>query len=186
MVEFNHIIVTASPVELITTADAKLHLRMDGDDENSSIDRMISSIKSEIETYLGRCLIETEIMQPYPGWGRVIFLPTAPVISIEKIEYYDAANAKQTLPAQEYEWINAAVSPVICEASGKTWPSLFDRLAPVEVTFKCGYGASAMDVPMDIIDAAYLMLGDRFKNRGATLEQSSVAMRLLEKHRNFT
>jgi hypothetical protein len=65
-----------------------------------------------------------------------IELNKSPLISVDSVQYYDAENALQTLNANQYER-DIVGDP--CRIRVPSWPTVYDRMNAVCITFTCGY-----------------------------------------------
>jgi uncharacterized phiE125 gp8 family phage protein len=164
-------VLVTPPAEMpISLAEAKAHLRIDYDDENTLITRLIEAAVSHLDGIsgvLGRCLITQSWRQDYDGFpdDRRMILPLRPVSAITSVMYYDAANALQTLSTSYYRLSAEAYAPTLILDPNLSWPTSYDRPDAVQVSFVCGYGAAANTVPPSIRSALLLMIGDLYMNR---------------------
>ena len=139
--------VTAPSEEPISLLEAKLHLRVDFDEDDALITTLIGAARQAAETLTGRQFVTARwklVLDGFPGFA--VLLPKSPVQSIVGIEYLDTSGVLQTLPADEYT-VDAACEPArITPVFGKAWPPCLPQIGAVAVTFDVGYG-SAFDVP---------------------------------------
>ena len=156
--------VTSDPAaEPILLADAKRHLRVDADDENSLITLYIQVARETVENFTNRSLITQERTAKLDFFPNLILLPNGPVQTGVTIEYYNESNVLTTLSTSEYyEDVSSDVArlePV------NYWPSTYDRPNAVEITYNAGYGSSGTDVPSPLRHAMLLIIGHLYENR---------------------
>lgn len=126
---------TGLPIPL---SDVKSHLNIEFDNDD---DRLINTIKSAayfIEEECGWSLTEQTFTKTLPSFPYChLYLPKSPLLSVESVEYYDIANAQQTLSSSAYHVVkprrvHGYLQPV------DVWPDTYDRPDAVVVTFKAG------------------------------------------------
>lgn len=161
---------TEPPVSL---AEAKAHLRVDFTDDDTLISALVDAATAHIDGYTGilaRALVTQTWRQDFCDWpgDRVLRLPLAPVVSVQSVKYFDAANAEITVDAiGNYALLEDARGPYIKFTSDFAAPALYDeRDDRIKVTFVAGYGDPS-DVPAAIRAAVLLIVGDLYKNRDA-------------------
>jgi len=157
--------------EPVTLADAKLHLRVDGDEENTWIERAIRAAREFCEETQQRAYVSRRFRMSLERWpcGRIIVLPKPPLQSVEVITYILADGTVETLGPSQYV-VDAASEPgTIYLAPGASWPA--GQLAPgmpIRVEFTAGYGAAAA-VPERVKQAILLLVGHWYENRETVL-----------------
>lgn len=183
--------ITGSPVpdQLITTAEAKEHLRVDIDAEDDLIDALVLAATRHVEEYTSRVLVSRSFElsldgfpphygQPYAAlWGNLhdpahfpgaIYLPIAPLVSVESIRYAstDLEGSPQTpvIETVTGQVDTSCAPPRILPAFGECWPATARVPQAVKIQFTAGYGEPA-DVPPDIKAAVKLVLGSLFEHR---------------------
>lgn len=176
-------VATAPTTEVLTTAEAKMQLRVDHNDEDGFIDSLIVAAREFVETaVLSRALITQTLelyLDQWPEAGRIA-LPRPPVQSVTSVTYVLDTGVEQTLSSSLY-FLNSARQPgAVVLNEGESWPS--ETLRPeaaVKVTYVAGYGNAAADVPMPIRQAILLIVGDLYENRENTLIDQGVVVREL-------
>jgi len=149
----------------MSLADAKVHLRIDHDNEDAYIERLISSAWKFIENRTGIICLDTEFalyLDQWPDSG-VIYLKKKPVTEISKVEYLatDTDTEYTELVTTKYQ---SDVITIPARVRITDSPSLGDQLNAVKVTFKAGY-ASASSIPENIIKAIEILIGHLYENR---------------------
>lgn len=198
---------TPATVPVLTTAQAKLHLRVDNTDEDALIDLMVSSATQDAEHLMRRAVMPqkwTVSLDAFPGgyaggsWqldarAFAIDLAMPPVTAVDSVTYISSAGVSTTLPSTEYQLVtgNDHIAYLV-PAFGKSWPATRFQADAVQVIFSTGY-ANAAAVPEAIRAWISLRLGALYENRaGWTRGGSGVLNRnefidhLLDRYRTFT
>lgn len=167
-------LITPPAVEPVSLSEAKLHLRVDSDDDDDLIASLIAAARQAAETLTGRQLITARwqlVTDGFPGGASsvpevcgVIQLHKCPVHSIEAIYYLDMSGVWQTMPQADYTADLSREPARIGLVFGKTWPSVQSQIASVKVIFDAGYG-QAIDVPEGIKNWIKLRLGSLYAHR---------------------
>lgn len=168
---------TAAPAsEPITLAEAKLHLRVDGDDEDALIAEKLSAAIEFIESATGLALITQTFRATLDGFPLIapykIELPRSPAVSLTSVKYDDDDGVEQTYTGARLD-INTVPARVFPSRADGTWPSIEGGPSAVRLLFVAG-GAAA-DVSPRAKAAILLMLGHFFENREATIAGTIIA-----------
>ena len=159
--------VTAPATEPVTLAEAKLHLRVDTNDENDLVTALITAAREYAETFTHRALITQtwDLKRDEFPSGDPIWLPKAPAVSVTSITYTDSAGTAQTWSSTLYTtdlptgpWARRGR---IVPGYGETYPSTRTVPNAVVVRFVAGYGA-ATAVPASIKAAMKILIGTWF------------------------
>lgn len=175
-------LITAPAGEPLAVEDARVHLRVDGSDEDILIASHIQAATAWAENYTRRALITQtwELwLDCFPTQGDislaydrskldVIELPLPPLRTVGSVKYYDTAGLLQTFSAGLYI-VTAPAGPQaergsIRLAPSASWPATQERPNAVIVRFDAGYGA-AEDVPAAVKAGMLLVVGELYKNR---------------------
>ncbi|MDP3908891.1 MAG: head-tail connector protein, partial [Gemmatimonadales bacterium] len=156
-------------VEPISTAEAKLHLRVTQSAEDDYIDRLIKSARQQVESATGRALINQTwylYLDGFPPDDR-IRLPKAPLSSITSLVYTDSDGAATTFTADDWDADTNPTPGELVLVYNKQWPtpSALRPHSPIVVEYVAGYGAAGSSVPEPIRDAMYLLIGDAYTFR---------------------
>lgn len=168
----------------VSVATCKEHLRIIGTDvDDSYIEDLINEATDYIETILNRCYVNTvfdytldsfpyfntERIQPVL-WGRIgIWLPIAPVVSVDSVNYKDFTGTEVTFT----DWtLNNYEEPAsIVPTPQNVWPFAdVQRSVPVRIRFTAGYGTDA--IPPRARAAIKTMVSHLYENREATTEKT--------------
>ena len=174
-------IVTEPTVEPITTAEAKLYLKVDISDEDALIAELIKAARIMAENYTGRQLVTATWELYLDEFPEVIELYRCPVGSVTSIKYYDSDNVLQTL-STDYYTVDAVSQPArIAEAPDYAWPSTEDRVNAVIVKYDAGYGLAA-SVPEPFKVAIKLTVGHLYETRQDVTKDKMHELPLGAKH----
>ncbi|KWT72375.1 Gene Transfer Agent (GTA) ORFG06 [Hyphomicrobium sulfonivorans] len=162
--------IAAPATQPVTLEEAKLHLRVEHEVEDTLISGLIAAAVAEIDGrhgYLRRALVTQTwelTLSRFPAARRIV-LPMPPLQSVESVKYYDGANNEQTFDADNYEVVGTDEQGFVALNIVSSWPATYDREKAVTVRFVAGYGAAA-SVPANIRQAILLRVGDLYINRG--------------------
>ncbi len=166
---------TTGPAEEPVTLDrAKVHLRVDHNEDDDLITDWIKAARELSETHTGKRWIEQDLVLSLPQWccGEgdecgVLRLPVQPVSEVESVKYYATDGTLTTLTVDtDYQlWLDH-FPPLIAAAPAKVWPTLqAGRMKAVVIEFTAGF-PSAAEVPAAAKSAILLCLGYWYENRG--------------------
>jgi uncharacterized phiE125 gp8 family phage protein len=178
---------TADPAtRLLTTDEAKTHLRVDDSAEDGYVDSLVLTAEHHLDGFsgvLGRALITQTWQRSFDGFpcGDTIRLPIGPLQAVTMIQYYDLDGSHLAFGTADWHAISDALGPCIKLADGAQWPNTFIRPDAVTVSWTCGYGDASTDIPAPIIHAAKLLVGHLHENRelvspGATISRMPFAI----------
>jgi uncharacterized phiE125 gp8 family phage protein len=181
---------TPPALQPVTLAEAKLHLKVDANDEDLLITAAIVAATEMAEQITGRAIMPQSWKLSLPAFHAALEITRVPVISITSLVYDDANGAPQTLAGTEYVLDNANdYSPAyVIPAFGKCWPTTRSQVNSVRLTYQAGY-ANAAVVPESIKSWIKLAVGSMYENRQAeVIERGAVlslgfADRLLDRYK---
>lgn len=131
--------ITAPTVEPITLAEAKLHLRVDGTDEDTLIGAYITAARELAESMADRAYAEGTYELTADAFpAEALHIGKPPLISIVSVKYLDTDGAEQTLAPTDYILDADDVPGNIYPAPGKTWPATQAVTNAVRVRFTAG------------------------------------------------
>ena len=174
-------LITPPAAEPVSLAEAKLHLRVDFDEDDALIQVLISAARQAAEMLTQRQLVTARwrmVLDSFPGCGlmgvpagqtftlpgHAILLTKSPVTSVVEIRYLDMAGIWQVMPAANYTVDNACEPGRITPVFGQIWPIALPQIGAVSVIFDAGYG-SAADVPEGLKSWIKLRLGSLYAHR---------------------
>ena len=160
-------IVTPPAVEPVTLAEAKLHLRVDLDDDDAYITGLIIAARDYAETVTNRALVTQTwdlVLDGFPSENH-IDVPMPRLQSVTHVKYYDTAGTDYTFAAASYIVDTDTEPGRVVLSYGESWPSTTLQPANgVKVRFVAGYGL-AVAVPEEIKVAIKLILANMYENR---------------------
>jgi uncharacterized phiE125 gp8 family phage protein len=174
-------LVTPPAEEPVSLIDAKFHLRVDFDEDDTLIASLITAARLAAETKTGRQFTTARwkmVLDSFPGPslmgvpegqaftlpGHAILLPKCPVQAVVAIHYLDMGAVEQTMPAATYTVDNACEPARITPVFGQIWPICLPQIGAVSVTFDAGYGAAAQ-IPEGIKSWIKLRVGSLYAHR---------------------
>jgi uncharacterized phiE125 gp8 family phage protein len=162
-------IITAPITEPVSLAEAKLHLRVTTDTDNTLITSLISAARIHCENITNRALASATFELVMDTFPEKIVLPMSPVESITSIKYTDSDGIETTLAATEYILYTSEPAVVIPDYD-VSWPSFTEYpLGAVKVRYVAGYRAASTDaslhIPEAIKQAILLIISTLYENR---------------------
>ena len=171
--------VTAPGVEPVSVTEAKAHLRVSGSSEDTYIGALIKVATEHAESYLNRCLVQqtwSMILDEWPTFP--LAMPLPPLMSVETINYYDAAGSEYVLDPEVYYVVPGVGRGWVDLVSGKSLPTTtLRRVGGVKITFLAGSepvvteeeGEEVTDyvanIPQDIRHAILMLVAHWYENR---------------------
>jgi uncharacterized phiE125 gp8 family phage protein len=176
---------TTTPLEPVTLAEAKQHLRVTWSNEDALIELYIKAARESCEDRLECTLPVTSWRLTLDAFAPAIRLPRGQVTAVTAVRFVDAAGVSQTLAPQEYALNIASTQACIVPAYGKAWPVTRAQINAVEVEYTAGSG----NPPTALKAWMLLALGDMYANREGSTDKPSVphnfADRLLDPYRTW-
>lgn len=159
--------VTVPPAaEPVSVAEAKLHLRVDGSDEDDYIAMLITAARQSAEQFTWRALMAQTCELSFDVYPPGVFaLPRPPLASVTHIKLYDADNTATTVNSADYQVDTSREPGRVLLHAGASWPNVDLRpAAGFVVTYVAGW-ANAGAVPQAIKHATLMMVGHYYENR---------------------
>ena len=166
-------LITAPAVEPVSSAEAKLHCRIDTSADDTLITMLITTARRTVEADSGRAMITQTwelVLDAFPT-KTSIKLPLPPLQSITHIKYYTNATPSVEATFASTNYLVSVDDPyggLIVLKDSASWPSITDPLekGAVRIRFICGYGL-AVAVPETYKQAMLLLIGHWYENREA-------------------
>lgn len=164
-------VVTPPTGEVMTVAELKTHLRVDGSTEDTYIASLLTAAIGEIDTpsgWLGRSLLSRTLRLTFDeAPGDLIYLPGPPVSALSSITYRDITNAWVTMASTDYDK-DVTASPALVWPLD-VWPSdMIGGVDGVRVQYVAGYTNGAA-VPQPIRQWLLLRVGEMYRDREASI-----------------
>jgi len=193
-------VVAAPAIEPVTRAEVKSHTRIDGAEDDTSIDLYNETARIACEQYTGRALITRTyrlFLDRWPasggakwwdgqrqgalgtalgGEGRELRLPYGPVQSVAHIKSYSDADVASTLSSDNYYVDTVSFPGRIALRNGVAAPIGLRTVNAYEIQYDAGYGDTAADVPLKLRLGIMQYAAQLYENRGdemAALKQSN-------------
>ena len=162
--------ITSDPTTpLLTTAEAKTHLKVDTTADDTYIDNLISAATQSAEKFTNRFFINTDLKQYGDTWSDIATLFKSPVNSVTHIKYYDSDDSLQTLASSVYLTDLVSKPAKITLKVNQDFPNLSGRAMAVEVKYVVGTGEDVDSVDDLIKQAVNLTVGHWYQNRQAVV-----------------
>ena len=114
-------VITPPAAEPLSSAEAKLHLRVDHTSDDTLITALIVAAREHVENYLGGSLVQQTRAVYLSSWPYFPFrLPCGPVQSIDSVKYTDSDGVEHTVSEDLYY-----LSPggELCIEPFESWPT---------------------------------------------------------------
>lgn len=165
------VLISAPAEEPISLAEAKLHLRVDGTDEDTRISTLIVAARERCEHETGRRMITQTremVLDAFPSSSEAIKLHSDCVMaqSIASVEYLNAAGSWVAFGSSNYALDARSLPGYVFLAVGSAWPTPVDSANAVRLRIVCGYGAASA-VPQSLKQWMLLHIGANYRNREA-------------------
>jgi uncharacterized phiE125 gp8 family phage protein len=175
-------LITAPTVPLLTTAEAKSHLRVDHSVDDGLIDAYVAAATSLLDGPNG--ILRTSLVaqawadtwSAFPPIDR-LRLTCEPLLEVTSVEYVPAGGTSLVaLAADQWTTYTDALGCWVKLVDGAAWPDTATRPSAVVVTYTAGFGHSSSDVPANVIHAVKLLVGHFYENREAAGADTLVAL----------
>ncbi len=154
----------------VTLADAKAHLRVDSDDDNTMVSAMIAAATGYAELFMGRALVDQTfdlVLDAFPAGSKPIAVPRPPLIEVLGVFIRNADGSETEVEGYRVDTIQAPGRIIPTGA----WPSGLPA-AGVRIRFRAGYilmegspPQAVGNVPPDIHAALLLYVGTLYLQR---------------------
>jgi uncharacterized phiE125 gp8 family phage protein len=174
-------LITPAAEEPVSLIEAKLHLRVDANDDDALIASLITAARQAAETLTGRQMVTARwrlVLDGFPEAAcmgvssaqsfslpaHAVLLAKCPVQAVVSIQYLDMNGSAQVLPESSYVVDSACEPARITPVFGVTWPASLPQIGAVTVTFDAGYGLASA-VPEGIKSWVKLRVGSLYAHR---------------------
>jgi uncharacterized phiE125 gp8 family phage protein len=171
--QFSLVRVTAPAVSPISLAEAKAQMRVEGNDDDTIIQRLIDAAVAfvDVQGVLGRAMITqtwAEWIAPNPS---TVLLSIGPVQSVSSIKYYDVDGALQTATLADFNVFGTPNRITITPKTSKAWPITQTRDDAIKIEYVVGYGSTSASVPQTVRHALLMLVAHWYENRETTQEK---------------
>ena len=155
-------LITPPIAEPVSLAEAKVHLRVDSDEEDALIEGYIRAATRYVEKGLDISLMERTWKMTLDAFTRAIELPRGPVQSVTSVEYIDPLGV--TVAFTDYTADLISPSQWIVLNKDATIPTTLDAVNVVSVTYVSGFDVLP-NVYEDLKHAILLLVGHWYSVR---------------------
>lgn len=161
-------LITAPATEPVDLIQVKAHARIETADEDALLTRLITSCRSEIESYCKVAFVEQVWEEVYDRWpadmrGKALFLwaPRLPATSVA-IALASASGG----PATAFTGASLRIGTGRLALTGDA-PTMETDFDGMTIKWTCGYGA---DTPPQLVNALLDLITYRYDHRGEPLD----------------
>ena len=168
-----YLVITPPSVEPITLGEVRTHLRIEPfgspleHPDDAYIGMCVTVAREFCEQYLERSLATQTIRLVVDNFNETIYLPNAPIQSVDGITYVDENGVVQTVSPTIYE-LDSYDNKIRLQYD-QEWPNVRSQEDAVTVVYTSGYtnGASpdTYPIPTAIKSAMLLIVGNLYENR---------------------
>lgn len=160
------VVVTPPDTEPLTLAQAKAHLEVTHNGDDTLITLLIGMARQWVETICERAIMPQTWRLNMDGFPYLVELPGGLVRQVDSLSYTSFAGESETLDVAGLQKDLDRQPARLMPALGSSWPQTAAVLNAVRVTYQVGY-ANAAAVPKDLLAGIYLVIGDLYANREA-------------------
>lgn len=161
-------LVTAPAALPVSLSEVKAQLRIEHDDENNYLDRLINAAIALVDAkgILGQAIITQIWAQwlPYTP-DREISLSIGPVQSVDAVKYYDDDGILQTDTLSNFDVFGLPFAKIVKPKTGFNWPISQVRPDAIKIEYTVGYGDTSAGVPDTIRHALLMLIAYWYENR---------------------
>jgi uncharacterized phiE125 gp8 family phage protein len=161
-------LITPPASEPVSLDEAKAHLRVDHDDEDALIARLVRTARETAERHTGRAFITQGWRLWRDCWpaSRTLEIPRPPLIAVSAVTAYGRSGAEIAVSSDAYIVDSASVPGRLVLKETASLPVDLAEANAISVAFQAGYGANAADVPAAIRNAILSLVAHLYEARG--------------------
>lgn len=152
----------------VTVDEVKAHCRIDTDEDDALLLRLIKSATMLTEALCWSALIQqTWVLSAneFPCTDELV-LPKGPLLAVDSVTYDDESGTPHTLTVNtDYVVDNSSEPGKICLTHDSVWPITRHQFGSVRVTYKTGYGTTGASVPEALRTAILVLVAHHYENR---------------------
>jgi uncharacterized phiE125 gp8 family phage protein len=185
-------LITAPALEPVTLDEAKAHLKVDTDDDDTLIGVLITACRASAEWHTGRAFITQSWVLSLDAWPgaaadcglppalsttppAAIEIPLPPLQAVTNITTYARNDAATVLDSSLYQVDTASKPARVALKFGVAPPTDLRGMNAIAIAFTAGYGDAEANVPAPIHAAILEMIADAYTNRGDTSSDPPLA-----------
>jgi uncharacterized phiE125 gp8 family phage protein len=166
---------TPPAVEPLTLSETKIFLRIDHSNDDDLVTGLIVAARQLCESVTGRSLIARSYSLYLDRWPAVFSLPQPPLLSVTRINVYDANNTAAEFTAGNY-FVDTVGVPGRIVLTENAVPPQPERMANgIEIQFSAGYGSAATSVPALLRQGMKQVIAHLYEHRGDSPDQALLA-----------
>lgn len=157
--------------EPVTLDEAKLHLKVEHDEEDALISSYISAARAMCEGELNRTIMLATWEMRTDVFEDALKLEWPRVIRIDWLQFQDVDGVLRYLDPQDYvlDASSDDAPAYVLPARGRAWPETdTESINCVRVRYAAGYGNTPQSVPAPLRQWILLHVADFYQNREAT------------------
>jgi uncharacterized phiE125 gp8 family phage protein len=165
-------VITSATTEPLTLEEAKLHLKVETDADDSLITSLITAARETAEIFTGRALasqVLEYILDGFPAESETIYIPRPPLEEVESIKYRDYEGNETVWDSSNYIVDADSMPARVTLAYGKYFPDFTPYpVSSVRIRYTAGYksgGPDSLKIPEEIKQALKLLIGHFYENR---------------------
>lgn len=167
--------------EPVSLAAAKLFLRVDHDDEDDLIARLIGAARDAVEAGSGRALITRRVRETLDLWSRDALggavLSLSPVTNIVAVRLIASNGSESVIDPGSYRLDGARDRPRIVFEHGL--PAILRAMGGVEIDYDSGLAANPADLPPALTQAVLHVAGALYEAREGAAQIPEAARALM-------
>ncbi len=183
------LILTTPPTgEPISLAEAKAHLRLTINDDDTYISTLIIAARRAVESRYGINVLQQSWAMFADAWPAdgIFHLPLWPVLSVESLTSYADDDTASVIDPAHYYLDQATRPPRLALRVGRVFAPPGRKINGLKLSFTTGFGATPSQIPQEIKQALLAVVADWYQHRGdeqgGTLPPA--ALELLSAYRN--
>lgn len=181
-------LITPPAVEPFTTAEAKLHCKIEIDDDNPNLSKWIRAARMKVENDTQRALLPQTwdaFVDGFPYWRAWLSLPFPPLQSVTSVNSTDTAGVETVWNATNYI-VDASSTPGrIALTDTGAWPTSLRLFQSGRIRYVAGYATPAA-IPADLLMAMALLIGWFSENREPSAFDVSMYEALIQNYTVFS
>jgi uncharacterized phiE125 gp8 family phage protein len=177
-------LITPPALEPLTLDETKLHLKVDTNDDDALITRLIAAARARAEWDTGRAFVTQSWILWRDAWAETLEIPLPPLQSVTAVTAYAPDGTETVIDPATYT-VDAASQPARI-GFGCIPPTALRAINAVSIAFTAGYGDAADDVPAPLREAILEVVAELYVHRGdAPAELTLTIQALLAPYRIF-
>jgi uncharacterized phiE125 gp8 family phage protein len=187
---YRPVLISPAALPPVSLAEAKLHMRVDHNDDDALIAGLIGGATQYLDGWtgvLGACLVEQTWRQDFDCFDRNLYLPLGPVIDVSSITWRDTAGVESAVSTAVYDLVTDETARTFVRFVGDfVFPSDLHESRAVAVAYRAGYETTQeipaadpgptiparITVPEPLRVAILLMAAHWYSNREAVAQDA--------------